>query len=85
MNASFSYEQWFNHIRTYSTFYKGQLSHLPGQGWDFNQLPIVDVNEYWRGSHDLDNWQVLTAEIKDALVFKTGGTTSQGKPTRNGS
>ena len=79
MNASFSYEQWFNHIRTYSTFYKGQLSHLPGQGWDFNQLPIVDVNEYWRGSHDLDNWQVLTAEIKDALVFKTGGTTSQGK------
>ena len=79
MNASFSYEQWFNHIRTYSTFYKGQLGHLPGQGWDFNQLPIVDVNEYWRGSHDLDNWQVLTAEIKDALVFKTGGTTSQGK------
>lgn len=79
MSISFSYEQWLGHIRTYSIFYNERFSHLPTQGSDFAQLPIVDVNEYWKGSHDLDNWHVLTAEVKDALILKTGGTTSQGK------
>lgn len=79
MSVSLPDEQWLNHIRTHSMFYKGQLNHLPSQGWGFDQLPIVDVNAYWKGSHDLDNWHVLTAEVKDAIVLKTGGTTSQGK------
>ncbi|WP_325919724.1 phenylacetate--CoA ligase family protein [Pseudomonas frederiksbergensis] len=79
MSIFSSYEQWVEHIRTYSTFYKKQFGHLPSQGSDFDQLPIVDVNEYWKGSHDLGSWHVLTAEVKDALVLKTGGTTSQGK------
>ncbi|BBP53612.1 AMP-binding protein [Pseudomonas brassicacearum] len=79
MSASLAYEQWFNHIRTHSAFYNTQLSHLPVQGCDFGQWPIVDVNEYWKGSHDLDTWRVLTDKVRDALVFKTGGTTSQGK------
>ncbi|CAH0187656.1 phenylacetate--CoA ligase family protein [Pseudomonas brassicacearum] len=79
MSASLSYEQWLNHIRTHSAFYKTQLSHLPAQGCKFERLPVVDVNEYWKDSHDLDNWQVLTDNVRDALVFKTGGTTSQGK------
>lgn len=42
-------------------------------------LPIIDANEYWLGSHDLDNWEVLTDKVKDALIYKTGGTTSEGK------
>ncbi|WP_434563356.1 phenylacetate--CoA ligase family protein [Pseudomonas sp. Z5-35] len=79
MSASLSYEQWLNHIRTHSAFFNTQLSHLPSQGCAFEQLPVVDVNEYWKGSHDLDNWRVLTDKVSDALVFKTGGTTSQGK------
>ncbi len=79
MSASLPYEQWLNHIRTHSAFYKTQLSHLPSRGCEFERLPVVDVNEYWKGSHDLDNWQVLTDEVRDALVLKTGGTTSQGK------
>ncbi|MBC3362760.1 AMP-binding protein [Pseudomonas sp. SWRI154] len=79
MSASLSYEQWLNHIRTHSAFYNTQLSHLPAQGSAFEQLPVVDLNEYWKGSDDLDNWRVLTDKVSDALVFKTGGTTSQGK------
>jgi phenylacetate-CoA ligase len=42
-------------------------------------LPLIDVNDYWAGSHDLNHWPVLTAPVDDALVFKTGGSNSQGK------
>ncbi|MBC3372548.1 phenylacetate--CoA ligase family protein [Pseudomonas sp. SWRI92] len=79
MSASLPYEQWLAHIRKHSTFYNTQTSHLPLGECDLEQLPIVNVDEYWRGSHDLDNWRVLTDKVKDALIFKTGGTTSQGK------
>lgn len=40
---------------------------------------MTDVNQFWADSHDLDAWQVLTAPVQDALIFKTGGTTGQGK------
>ena len=79
MSASLPYEQWLDHIRTHSAFYNAQLRHLPTQGCGFNQLPVVNLGEYWKGSDDLDSWPVLTDHVKDALVFKTGGTTSQGK------
>nr|WP_256730497.1 AMP-binding protein [Pseudomonas sp. ANT_H12B] len=35
--------------------------------------------DYWAGSNDLSHWPVLTGNVDDALVFKTGGSTSQGK------
>ncbi|WP_434674919.1 phenylacetate--CoA ligase family protein [Pseudomonas sp. D3-10] len=79
MSAPLTYDQWLNHIRTHSMFYRTQLSHLPVHGCEFHQLPIVNLSEYWKGSHDLDHWPVLTSRVKDALVFKTGGTTSEGK------
>nr|WP_033063980.1 AMP-binding protein [Pseudomonas sp. GM18] len=35
--------------------------------------------DYWSGSNDLSHWPVLTGDVDGALVFKTGGSTSQGK------
>lgn len=79
MSTSLPFEQWLAHIRTHSTYYQKALRHLPSQGCTLEDLPIVDAKNYWVGGHDLDKWEVLTTPVKDALVFKTGGTTSQGK------
>lgn len=79
MNASLPFEQWLAHIRTHSKYYQRHLKHLPTQGFTLEDLPIIDTNDYWVGSHDLDNWDVLTDKVEDALIYKTGGTTSEGK------
>ncbi|WP_432779413.1 AMP-binding protein [Pseudomonas corrugata] len=79
MSPSFPSEQWLGHIRLHSKYYQKHWTHLPAQGSAFEDLPIVDASDYWRGSHDLDTWEVLTGPVTDALIYKTGGTTSQGK------
>ncbi|SEO32576.1 phenylacetate--CoA ligase family protein [Pseudomonas sp. NFACC39-1] len=79
MSTSLPFEQWLAHIRKHSTFYRKSLRHLPAQNCTLEDVPIVDVADYWAGSHDLDNWDVLTGKVEDALIYKTGGTTSQGK------
>ncbi|UZE26325.1 phenylacetate--CoA ligase family protein [Pseudomonas sp. B21-056] len=79
MSTAFPFEQWLAHIRLHSAYYQNHWKHLPAQGCVFEDLPIVDTRDYWRGSHDLDSWDVLTAPVTDALIYKTGGTTSQGK------
>ncbi|MCI0995284.1 phenylacetate--CoA ligase family protein [Pseudomonas corrugata] len=79
MSPSFPFEQWLGHIRLHSKYYQKHWTHLPAQGCAFEDLPIVDASDYWRGSHDLDTWEVLTGPVTDALIYKTGGTTSQGK------
>lgn len=79
MSTSFPFEQWLAHVRLHSKYYQKHWKHLPTQGCAFEDLPIVDANDYWSGSHDLDTWDVLTGPVTDALIYKTGGTTSQGK------
>ncbi|RON52546.1 AMP-binding protein [Pseudomonas frederiksbergensis] len=72
-------DQLVQHIREHSRFYDQHLEHLPPQGYTLNDIPLINTGEYWAGSHDLARWPVLTAPVHDALLFKTGGTTSQGK------
>ncbi|RON48113.1 AMP-dependent synthetase [Pseudomonas frederiksbergensis] len=79
MNELLTLEQLVQYIREHSRFYNKHLEHLPPQGFTPGDIPLIDGNTYWAGSHDLANWPVLTAPVDDALLFKTGGTTSQGK------
>jgi phenylacetate-CoA ligase len=75
----YSLEQLVPFIRQHSNFYRNHLQDLPMCEVTLNALPLINVDEYWADSHDLNNWAVLTGRIDDGLVFKTGGSTSQGK------
>src|SRR3546814_17272984 len=71
MSISLPFEQWLGHIRTHSKFYRKYLRHLPAHNCALEDVPIVEVADYWAGSHDLDNWDVLTDKVEDALIYKT--------------
>lgn len=79
MNPTYSLEQLLPYIRQRSNFYRKHLEHLPTKGLTLKDLPLTNVADYWAGSNDLSRWPVLTGNVNNALVFKTGGSTSQGK------
>lgn len=79
MKALSSFEQLVKHVREHSRFYRQHLNHLPEQGLTLSDIPVIDIKAYWTDSNELPHWPVLTAPVDDALVFKTGGSTSQGK------
>ncbi|PTT32149.1 phenylacetate--CoA ligase family protein [Pseudomonas sp. HMWF021] len=65
--------------RQHSDYYRQHLHQVPGKLTTLAELPVIDPAHYWQGSHNLDQWPVLTAAGVDALVFKTGGSTGSGK------
>ncbi|MCX4217299.1 phenylacetate--CoA ligase family protein [Pseudomonas sp. MCal1] len=79
MNTRFEWQELVTFARQYSGFYARHFAELSRPVTSLEQLPVIDPGEYWKGSHDLDHWPALTAPLTDALVFKTGGTTSAGK------
>lgn len=79
MSPTYSLEQLVPYIRQHSNFYSKHLAHFPSKGITLKDIPLTDVANYWVGSNDLSHWPVLTGNVDDALVFKTGGSTSQGK------
>lgn len=79
MKPTYSLEQLVPYIRQHSNFYHKHLEHLPENGLTLKDLPLTHVADYWSGSNDLSHWSVLTGDVDDALVLKTGGSTSQGK------
>ncbi|WP_439821463.1 phenylacetate--CoA ligase family protein [Pseudomonas sp. HLG18] len=79
MNTRFELEELVTFARQHSDFYARHFAGLPRQIPSLEKLPVIDPVQYWKGSHDLDQWPVLTAPLNDALIFKTGGSTSAGK------
>lgn len=79
MRERFSLDQFVHYLREHSRFYNQHLKHLPSQGITLDDIPVIEGSDYWAGSHDLTHWPVLTAPVDNALVFKTGGSTSEGK------
>ncbi len=67
------------YARQHSGFYKETLGSISQPITALAQLPLTDPVDYWNQSHDLDRWPVLTGSPSQALVFKTGGSTSAGK------
>ncbi|MDE1713481.1 phenylacetate--CoA ligase family protein, partial (plasmid) [Chromobacterium amazonense] len=67
------------HARNHSPYYRSLYHGLPAAGWRLSDLPPVDPSAYWRDSQDLSRWPALTASALDGHVFKTGGSTGDGK------
>ncbi|RON69869.1 AMP-binding protein [Pseudomonas fluorescens] len=65
--------------RQHSDFYRKHFHNVARVVTQPSELPLIDAQDYWHASEDLDHWPVLTAPIQSALIFKTGGTTSAGK------
>ena len=45
---------------------------------DFDSLPIVDLDSFWKSNTLLDN-KLLTTKQNDGIVLKSGGTTGNPK------
>ncbi|WP_367253386.1 phenylacetate--CoA ligase family protein [Pseudomonas sp. stari2] len=79
MNPRNELQELVAFARQHSSFYARHFAGVPEQITALTDLPVIDPAHYWKGSQDLDRWPVLTAALGNALVFKTGGTTSDGK------
>lgn len=79
MKITDSMGELINFARRQSPYYRKHFADVPRQTTLLSELPIIDPVEYWRNSETLDLWPVLTATAQQALVFKTGGSTSAGK------
>ncbi len=75
----YSIEQLALHARTRSLFYASHFIDIPEVDFKLEDLPLIDTSTFWNDSQNLDTWPVLTDTPHDALIFKTGGSTSQGK------
>ncbi|MCP1488523.1 AMP-dependent synthetase [Pseudomonas sp. MYb2] len=79
MTAAIKLNQLVGFARAHSNYYREHLHNVPSCLTSLCELPLIDPHTYWQSSHDLDQWPVLTGNFAKALVFKTGGTTSNGK------
>ncbi|WP_137939917.1 phenylacetate--CoA ligase family protein [Chitinivorax sp. B] len=67
------------HARLHAPYYRQLYAHLPESDWQLSDLPLIEPETFWADAADIDHWPVLTGPILDGHVFKTGGSTSEGK------
>ncbi|PHM62496.1 phenylacetate--CoA ligase family protein [Xenorhabdus ishibashii] len=67
-----------HHAREHSAYYQELYKSIP-DNWVLEDLPLVEPNHYWAHSTNLSTWPVLTAPLEGGHVFKTGGSTSDGR------
>ncbi|OTA15971.1 AMP-dependent synthetase [Xenorhabdus vietnamensis] len=67
-----------HHAREHSAYYRELYKSVP-ENWTLEDLPLVQPSDYWAHSNDLQKWPVLTAPLEGGHVFKTGGSTSDGR------
>ncbi|MFC5474757.1 phenylacetate--CoA ligase family protein [Paraherbaspirillum soli] len=72
-------ENLVHYARQHAPFYAALYRDLPASGWQLQDLPLIDPADYWQQSVPLSSWPVLTGAIVDGHVFKTGGSTGDGK------
>ncbi|RJE19724.1 hypothetical protein PHISCL_07937 [Aspergillus sclerotialis] len=65
-------------VRARSPYYKKLYSSLPSTVRSLEDVPIVNNSEYWKASN-AEPSQVLTDELVDAVVMRSGGLTSEPK------
>ncbi|WP_237387821.1 phenylacetate--CoA ligase family protein [Xenorhabdus sp. Sc-CR9] len=68
----------FHHAREHSAYYQDLYKSVP-ENWTLEDLPLVEPGNYWAQSNDLQAWPVLTAPLEGGHVYKTGGSTSDGR------
>ncbi|MBD2784538.1 phenylacetate--CoA ligase family protein [Xenorhabdus sp. DI] len=67
-----------HHAREHSAYYREHYKSIPDHG-TLEDFPLVEPSHYWEHSNDLQTWPVLTAPLEGGHVFKTGGSTSDGR------
>lgn len=63
--------------RSLSPYYRELYKDLPESGWQLQDLPPVVQKDFWEYNTVADN-RLLTGDMTDGIIFKSGGTT--GKP-----
>ena len=62
-----------------SPFYRKLYLNLPDDGnWKLEDIPLTDQKLYWQ-HNTVENNQLLTGEMTDGIVYKSGGTTGNPK------
>jgi len=69
-------------VRRDSPFHKKLYEHLPEDVSDVEQLPLTDIDEYWKACRAVPN-QVLMGQLTDGIVLRTGGSTAAPKLVSN--
>ncbi|PHV13079.1 phenylacetate--CoA ligase family protein [Chitinimonas sp. BJB300] len=72
-------EHLVQYARQNSPFYAALYRDIPHSGWHLHELPLIDPAQYWLQSQTLSSWPVLTGPVIEGHVFKTGGSTGDGK------
>jgi phenylacetate-coenzyme A ligase PaaK-like adenylate-forming protein len=79
MNITLELNKLLAFARQHSTYYASHLQNVAPQITTLDELPLIDPQQYWASSENLEHWPVLTSMVERALLFKTGGTTSAGR------
>lgn len=79
MNTTVELTALLDFARRHSAYYREHLKAVAMPLGALSELPVIDPEQYWRGSQHPHQWPVLTGPLEDALIFKTGGTTGSGK------
>ncbi len=64
--------------RSLSSYYKKLYKEVPETGWEISDFPPVDQKTFWE-YNTVDDNRLLTGEMTDGIIFKSGGTTGQPK------
>ncbi|WP_417336048.1 phenylacetate--CoA ligase family protein [Halobacteriovorax marinus] len=65
-------------VRENSPFYKELYRDVPLKDYSISDLPILNQDDYW-SKNGFENNSVLTSDLSDGVVFKSGGTTGVPK------
>jgi phenylacetate-CoA ligase len=74
----YTIEQLVELARKSSPFYKELYHNVPEKGWKITDLPMVDL-EAFREANVFANNRLITEELGEAVIIKTGGTTGKTK------
>jgi len=63
-------------VRSKSEYYRELWAHVPEGVSTLDDLPLIDVDEYWKASKE---GRLLTGPFVDGMPVRTGGSTSEPK------
>lgn len=66
------------HSQAKSEFYKELYKNIKGEITGIEDLPLTNQSEFWKNNKIKFN-KVLTQNVDDAIIFKSGGTTGSPK------
>jgi len=65
--------------KSLSSYYRNLYQEIGDESnWELHDLPLVDQKEFWKANKIKDN-KLLTGNLSDGIVFKSGGTTGDPK------